>query len=68
MRMQRSGLLGGGDGKLQHRRPISRRLSVVRQLRHVALLIRRIAQCREDAGVEEPAAQRRDGRQDGFAS
>ena len=68
MGVQRGGLLGGGDRELQHRLPISGRLGVVRQPRQVALRFRRFAQRRQDAGVEEPAAERRDGRQDGLAS
>ena len=68
MGVQGGGLLGGGGRELQHRRPVPGRLGVVRQPRQVALRLGRFAQRRQHAGVEEPAAQRRDGRQDGFAS
>ena len=68
VRVQGGGLLGGGDRELQHRRPVSRCLGVVCQPRQVTLRPGRFAQRGENAGMEEPAAQRRDGRQDGFAS
>ena len=67
MGVQRGGLLGGGDRELQHRRPIPGRLGMVRQQRQVALRLRRFAQGRQNAGVEQPAAGRRDGRQDRLA-
>ena len=41
---------------------------MVRQLRQVPLRIRDFTQRGEDADVKEPAAQRRNGRQDGLAS
>ena len=67
MSVERGGLFGSGDGELQHRLSVPGGLRVVGQLRQVSLRLGRLTQRREDPGVEEPAAQGRDGAQDGFA-
>src|SRR5215208_2736187 len=59
MGVQGRGLLSGGDGKFQYRRPISGRLGVVGQLCQVPLCPWRLAQRRKNAGMEEATAQRR---------